>query len=161
MRTLLLSFASLALLAGCTAGHAAPSRAGSLTGTQWLRTDDTNAAPHVPTIEFTERRASGFDGCNTWFATPARKGDELHFGGVATTRRACEGDSTRAAERNFLNVLHSVRRATVENGELVFYNGSGAQIARFMSAEATAAAAAVTPEAPAAAPAPATTTPSN
>ncbi len=135
MRTLLLPLASLAVLAACTAGHAAPSRAGALTGTEWTRTDDTEASPHYATISFTERRASGYTGCRTWFATPTRSGDQLHFGGVTTTGN-CDVGAGRAAERSFLSALHGVRRAVMQNEELVFSNGSGHEIARFSQANA-------------------------
>lgn len=136
MRTLLLSLASLALAAACSAGRAAPSTAGSLTGTEWTRTDDAEASPHFATISFTERRASGFSGCNTWFATPRQNGEQLHFGGVTTRHRGCEAGAAREAERSFLSALRTVRRAVVQNEEMVFYGGNGQEIARFAQANA-------------------------
>lgn len=132
MRTLLVSIASLGLLAACTAGHAAPPSSGSLNGTEWMRADDADSQPHVATISFTERRASGYTGCRGWLARPSRNGDRLHFGGVAKDGHACPNQSAGgAAERNFLAALAHVQRGVIENGELVFYDGRGTQIARF------------------------------
>jgi len=158
MRTLLLSIASLGLLAGCTAGHAAPASSGSLNGTEWMRTDDTNASPHNATISFTEREASGYTGCTTWLSTPSRNGDALHFGGVRTEHACHSAEVAEAAQRNFLNALHSVRRGVIENGELVFYDGRGAQVARFDQTNPPSVPENTAPEAPSQpTPAPSTT----
>jgi len=158
MRILLLSIASLALVA-CTAGHAAPPSSGSLNGTEWMRADDSDSQPHVATISFTERRASGYTGCRGWLARPSRNGDRLHFGGVAKDGHRCPTQSAGgAAERSFLAALDHVQRGVIENGELVFYDGHGTQIARFTRTNPPSAPANTTPEAPSQ-PAPAMTMP--
>jgi heat shock protein HslJ len=131
-----------------------------LNGTEWMRADDADSQPHVATISFAERRASGFTGCRTWLAMPSRRDDRLHFGGVSKQGHSCPTQSAGgAAERSFLRALDRVQRGVIENGELVFYDGSGAQIARFTQTNPPAVAANTTPEAPSQ-PAPAMTAPS-
>lgn len=113
-------------LAACATAGPAPE----LTGTAWLRADDADAAPHLPTITFTERGASGFAGCNQWFAAAERDGASIRFGNIGLTRRACPG-APMAAEQRFVRALRSARSFAVRDGELVLRDGGGGAVARF------------------------------
>jgi heat shock protein HslJ len=93
--------------------------------------DDLNANPHGATMEFEGARASGFTGCNRWFASIAQHGEQLRFGAVGTTRMACQAEVQAATERNFLVALDATRVARTEDGELVFYDSAGVEAARF------------------------------
>lgn len=119
--------AALALSACATAEPIDP-----LAGTEWRRSDDENAAPHFPTLAFTERGASGFAGCNRWFSAVTRDATAMQFGNVGITRMACLAESQAATERNFSDVLERTRGWRMENDELVLLDEAGAQLARFV-----------------------------
>ncbi len=124
---------SLLLLSACASE---PTTLGGpiaihLSGTTWRRVDDRNANPHGATLEFAENRASGFTGCNRWFATVTQDGEELRFGDVGTTRMACAAEPAAAAERNFLNVLSATRDAHYDGEVLVLLDAEQNVIARF------------------------------
>src|SRR5690606_36442771 len=95
MRAIILAIA----LAGCAATSAPPAPHNYLAGTSWRRVDDENASPHNPTIAFEEARASGYSGCNRWFASIAHDGEVLTFGDLGSTRMAC-AEPAMAAEQN-------------------------------------------------------------
>lgn len=103
MRSALLA---LSLLAACVQTPASPPSeapaAIHLSGTKWQRIDDENANPHGATLEFDGARASGYTGCNRWFASVTQNGEELRFGDVGTTRMACQAGVQAATERSFL-----------------------------------------------------------
>jgi len=121
----------LALLAACASAPPSEPLPATLAGTAWRRIDDENANPHGATLEFTERGASGYTGCNRWFSSIERQGEALDFGNIGTTRMACQADVQAATEQSFLAALNATRRVRVEGGELVLYDAAGAEAARF------------------------------
>lgn len=104
---------------------------GVLTGVEWRRVDDEHASPHGGTITFGEDgRAAGFAGCNRWFATVTRQGDQLSFGQAGLTRMMCP-ELQMAAERRFIAAISATRGYRIE-GELLFLtDDAGAVLARF------------------------------
>ena len=93
--------------------------------------EDVEASPHYPTMNFEEARASGFNGCNQWFAGVTHDGEALRFGPVGTTRRACEAGSAGAVERRFLAMLSATRYAHYDQDALVLLDAEQHQIGRF------------------------------
>lgn len=126
MRAIILGIA----LAGCAATSAPPAPHNYLAGTSWRRVDDENASPHNPTIAFEEARASGYSGCNRWFASIAHDGEVLTFGDVGSTRMAC-AEPAMAAEQNFFAALEATRFAHYDDAVLVFLDAEQNQVARF------------------------------
>jgi heat shock protein HslJ len=126
-------FVLFALAACATPQPPTSPTAMHLSGTKWVRVDDANAAPHNPTLEFEEARASGFAGCNRWFASVTQLGEELRFGDVGTTRMACSAESATAAERSFLAALAAARYAHYDRDALVLLDANQQQLARFES----------------------------
>jgi heat shock protein HslJ len=126
MRALVLA----AALAACATPASAPGAAIHLSGTSWIL-DDADASPHFPTIRFEDARASGFDGCNSWFAAVTQEGEVLRFGPVATTRRACQAESAGAVERRFLAMLGATRYGHYDQDVLVLLDGEQHQLGRF------------------------------
>jgi heat shock protein HslJ len=124
-----ISFVLLALLCACAS--APPSESSTLAGTSWRRIDDENANPHGATLEFTERGAAGYTGCNRWFASVERAGEALDFGDIGTTRMACGAGVQTATERSFLAALNATRRARATADELVLFDAAGVEVARF------------------------------
>lgn len=127
MRALLLAL----LLAACAAppptGNSAPD-ARPLVGTRWTMVTDARAAP---TLVFGEAgRASGFSGCNQWFAQVDRTDGGLRFNAVGMTRRACE-PAAMDVERAFGDALERTLAAQVEDHMLTLIGENGEAIARF------------------------------
>jgi heat shock protein HslJ len=127
MRAVLLAL----MLAACAQTTADAPHAIHPAGTSWIRVDDENAAPHNPTMEFNTASASGFAGCNRWFAGVTQDGEELSFGNVGTTRMACQAEPAAAAERNFLAALAATRYAHYDQDALVLLDAEQNQVARF------------------------------
>lgn len=134
MRSALLAL----LFLGACAQTPAPAPSGEagatsqLSGTKWLRVDDENANPHGATLEFEDARASGYTGCNRWFASVTQSGEQLRFGAVGTTRMACQTGMQADTERNFLAVLDAARYARYEEEDLVLLDERQNQIALFV-----------------------------
>ena len=123
---------ALVLALALTACVEAPALIGPihLSRTHWIM-DDADAAPHFPTIDFSDSRASGFDGCNSWFAAVEQDGETLRFGHVATTRRACDAESAGAVERRFLAMLNATRYGHYDQDALVLLDAEQHQLGRF------------------------------
>jgi len=126
---LLAALAMLALSACVSTGPLGPPL--PLAGTHWVRSDDADAAPHFPTLAFSDGRASGFDGCNLWNAPIDQTGGGLRFGQAATTRRACGADSAAATARRFWQAIRATRAARNEGDALVLLDVEQNVLARF------------------------------
>lgn len=131
MRTLLV----VLLLAACAAPP--PSKTNPdqrpLAGTRWMMMQSTDAHA-VPTIEFREAgRASGFGGCNQWFAQVDRAGGGLRFSAIGMTRRACEAPAMDI-ERDFADRLARTHAAQVDEDTLTLIGENGDALARFQRA---------------------------
>lgn len=124
MRAILLS---AALLAACA--NQAPSPLGDFANSEWVLANETGAAS-PPTLAFDGERASGFAGCNRWFATVTRNGEALSFSGIGLTRMMCPPPAMEA-ERDFVAALEGTANARIESEQLILSDGSGAEMARF------------------------------
>ena len=127
MRALLVSL----LLAACTTAPPPASGHNYLAGTSWFRVDDEEANPHGATMEFTEREASGYTGCNRWFTSVTHDGEALDFGDIGMTRIACQSEMQAGTERRFLIVLEATRYAHYDRDVLVLLDANQQMIARF------------------------------
>lgn len=127
MRAILLS---AVLLAACA--NQPPSPHGDLANSEWVLANETGAAS-PPTLAFEDERASGFAGCNRWFATPTRNGEALSFAGIGLTRMMCSPQAMEA-ERDFVAALEGTASARIEGDQLLLSDASGAEMARFRRA---------------------------
>jgi heat shock protein HslJ len=127
--------ALLALAACATPAPAPPpttSAAIHLSGTHWRRVDDEDAMPHPATMAFSSDRASGYTGCNRFFARVTQHGESLAFHDVATTRMACDSaEVAQATERSFLSVLERTRFGHYDRDALVLLDKDQMVIGRF------------------------------
>jgi heat shock protein HslJ len=132
-----LALAAAVVLAGCctTKTNGTPGLAPQLDGTHWTRTDDSDAAPHFPTLEFANGRASGFDGCNRWSANYSQSGDDLRFGAIASTRMACGAESAAATARSFHNAIDETRHVAMGAAQLTLLNLKRHEIAQFSAGD--------------------------
>lgn len=122
------------LLAACAAPPPAKDNTKAnpppLAGTSWVMVHEADARA-VPTIEFREAgRASGFTGCNQWFAQVDRSDAGLSFNAIGMTRRACE-PSAMEIERDFAQSLSQARAAQVDEDMLTLIGENGEAVARF------------------------------
>lgn len=103
LRSVRASLLALALCACATAQPPATVTGAQLAGTSWRQTDPATPAAQTPTIAFgADGRASGFAGCNQWFASvSSTEGGNLRFGAIGATRRMCE-PAAMEVERAFL-----------------------------------------------------------
>lgn len=136
MRFLFPALFALALAACASPSAQAPSTGAAiqLSGAKWIRTDDADANPHGATLEFSDTRASGYTGCNRWFADVTQNGEALRFGPVGTTRMACQTQMQQATERHLLDVLSATRYAHYDQDTLVLLDAEQHQLASFDSA---------------------------
>jgi heat shock protein HslJ len=127
MRAIILSL----LLAACAGPPPSQTNAPNmrpLVGTRWVMM--TEAGP-APTLEFREAgRASGFSGCNQWFAQVDRSDGGLRFGAIGMTRRACEPPAMEI-ERDFAARLERAQAAQVDEDTLTLIGENGEAVARF------------------------------
>ncbi len=117
-------------LAACASAEPAQTPI-HLAGTSWLRVDDEQANPHGATLNFEAARATGYTGCNRWFAAVTQDGEALRFGEIGMTRMACQTPMQAATERNFLQVLRATRYAHYDQDALVLLDDQQRVIARF------------------------------
>lgn len=145
MRALLIA-ASAALLAGCMHhGHDTmgshqsnpPPHHGGQDGGQhvalageWM---EASRAQRPPTILFEGARASGFAGCNRWFAEVTQSGSNLTFGAIGMTRMMCEEPMMRI-EGEFASAIERTRSYRMDGETLVLLDASGGELKRFLRA---------------------------
>jgi len=122
--------ATLLLLAACVTPSTATTSF-ALAGTSWQRNDDADANPHGATLEFADARASGYTGCNRWFADVTHENMTLRFGAIAMTRMACQTEMQADTERHFVDALNHTRFYHLDGEELVFTDDHSADVARF------------------------------
>jgi len=113
-----------ALLALCAAACAAAATPAALSGaplhdTNWMLNDpDAPLGAARPTLTVSEGRASGFTGCNQWFAAvDAAANGNLRFANVGATERVCAPPAMEI-ERRFLNTLARTRAAEYDRDML-------------------------------------------
>ncbi|MGE5301350.1 MAG: META domain-containing protein [Acidobacteriota bacterium] len=80
-------------------------------------------------LDPSRKKASGFSGCNSFFAGYELVGDSLKFGSVGSTRRACLDPET-AMETRFLKALEETREWKISDAMLLLL-GDGHVLARF------------------------------
>lgn len=75
-------------------------------------------------------RLAGSTGCNNLMGSYERKGDQLSFRQLASTRMACPAE-LMVLERNFLNALNDVVSWQIVGEMLILDNAQGKELARF------------------------------
>jgi heat shock protein HslJ len=86
-----------------------------------------------PTITFEAGRASGFAGCNRWFAEATHDGASLRFGAAGATRMACEPPMMQI-ESDFLSMIERTRAYRRDGDTLTLLDEDGAEIGTFLRA---------------------------
>lgn len=79
-------------------------------------------------LTFNEDRVYGNAGCNHWFATYERDGQQIRFSNIGSTRKMCP-ELIMKQEHHFLELLSQVERWDVSNiDQLRFWPAEGAPI---------------------------------
>ena len=79
-------------------------------------------------LTFSEDRVYGNAGCNHWFATYQRDGQQIRFSNIGSTRKMCP-ELIMKQEQHFLELLSQVERWDVSNiDQLRFWPAEGAPI---------------------------------
>lgn len=125
-----------AVLAAACATEPEPAAAPDLAGTRWLAEDIDNLGVidyARPTLSFPEPdQAVGNAGCNRFFGGVVIDGNEIAFGMLGTTRRAC-AEALMDQEQQFLRALSRtvLFRLDDEQRLLYFVDADGNEILRF------------------------------
>lgn len=132
----------LTLLVACHGGGAGITRpaAVGIEGIEW-RLSEVAGVPFSPmagepepflTFDDEKRQATGFAGCNNFFAGYELSGSALTFGLVGSTRMAC-ADRKNGLEKEFFSALEKTRTWKINGSVLLLLDG-GEVLARFRAA---------------------------
>jgi heat shock protein HslJ len=131
--------ASIFLLTACSSSGSGRD----LTGGIWLLSE-LNGEPPLPettlTAEFNEDgQVGGSAGCNSYNTTYVVEGDQLTFGEqIVSTMMACL-EPIMEQEKEFQQVLISTASYDIQDDELILFDASGNESARFMMIDQTLA----------------------
>lgn len=108
-----------------------------LRGTTWVLADAGAAAggkaPFL-TLDPVQQQLIGQAQCNRLMGQFTLAGDQIGFGQVASTRRACIPDD--GSEQRFLQSLAEVKRYRIERNELLLFGDGSAPLLRFKPGKA-------------------------
>jgi heat shock protein HslJ len=108
------------------AGAAAPA-APALTGTRWIGVIDAGLDPGLaPRLEFIAGHLQGFTGCNLMSGSWRVEGNEVRFGAIAATKRACMGPGGEI-EKRVLAAMGDRSRVRRDGERLVIEAPGGAR----------------------------------
>ena len=95
---------------------------------------NTSKATKTPRIQFSkkEMKATGNNGCNSFFATFDTVEGRLSFGPVGMTRMACQ--EWMENEMAFLAILQASQRYSIDGYTLLIMDGSGQVVGKFIAA---------------------------
>ena len=96
---------------------------------------DTAKATKKPRIQFSkkEMKATGSNGCNSFFANFDTVEARLSFGPVGATRMACQ--DWMENEMAFLAMLQAAQRYAIDGYTLLIMDGNGQEIGKFLAAD--------------------------
>ena len=128
----------MALVAMAAAGCAGEpdEEVDPLLGTRWLA-EDIDGQGVLDKVQSTitfdrPERMVGHGGCNRFFGTMSKTGDDIQIGPLGGTRMACENE-IMSQERRFLQALEQARRLRHEEKKKMLYmaDANGANILTF------------------------------
>ena len=126
-KTFLLSLTALLstfAIAACSVAEK-EDPAPDLKGTSWtMKLDAKSGCDVAPYIEFTENKATGDLGCNSFSGDYKRDGNKLPFQNVAATLRMCD-PASMALEEKMQRLLKDTRRIRGNKESLSFIDSQG------------------------------------
>lgn len=136
-----LALVAAAALSACSVPElqpaVAPVVAQKLVGVQWEAVTFNHAQPvQAPRPQLrwtTPQLVVGVGGCNNFFGSVEMAGDNLRFGPLAATGKACM-TAPSGQEDLFFKALESTRKARMERGQLVLLDENGMVLMRLTTA---------------------------
>jgi heat shock protein HslJ len=138
--------AALVLMSLAALAHSQTSRDLStdqrvLTGTEWrlvsfgpAGSEASLVAGTTVTLKFGEDgRASGSTGCNSYGGTYQVRGDNISFGRLISTKRACLDQNANQQEQRFLSALESANRFRLASNRLTILSERGRNALNFVN----------------------------
>ena len=112
-----------------------------LTGTEWRLVSFGPAGAEADVIAGTtvtlkfggDGRASGSTGCNSYGGTYQVRGDNVSFGRLISTRRACLDQNANQQEQRFLAALEAANRFRLSSNRLTILSDRGRNSLNFVS----------------------------
>lgn len=112
-----------------------------LTGTDWLLVsfgpsgaEASLVAGTTVTLRFgQEGRASGSTGCNSYSGTYQVRGDNISFGRLISTKRACLDQNANQQEQRFLSALEAANRFRLSSNRLTILSERGRNALNFVN----------------------------
>lgn len=112
-----------------------------MTGTEWRLVSfgptgsETNlVAGTTVTLKFGEDgRASGSTGCNSYGGTYQVRGDNISFGRLISTKRACLDQNANQQESRFLSALEAANRFRLSSNRLTILSDRGRNALNFIN----------------------------
>lgn len=83
------------------------------------------------------RQFGGYAGCNSYFGSYTRDGEQVKFSVSGMTKRMCDIAGMKQ-EGAFLGMLRSAARLSVQGGALHVFDQNGSELARFVPADSSA-----------------------
>lgn len=80
-------------------------------------------------------QATGDGGCNRFSGTAEVTGDQITFGMLMMTRRACAVEAMQMQENKYTTAFERVRQWRIENGLLHLMDDSGQDVLRFYAGD--------------------------
>jgi heat shock protein HslJ len=112
-----------------------------VTGTEWRLSsfgpadgEASLVAGTTVTLKFGEDgRASGSTGCNSYSGTYQVRGDNISFGRLISTRRACLDQKANQQEQRFLSALEAANRFRLSSNRLTIFSDRGRNALNFVN----------------------------
>ncbi|HEX5603105.1 MAG TPA: META domain-containing protein [Pyrinomonadaceae bacterium] len=112
-----------------------------LTGIEWrlislgpAGSETTAVAGTTVMLRFAEdNRASGSTGCNSFSGAYQVRGDNISFGRLVSTRRACLDQNANEQEQRFLSTLGAANRFRLTRGRLTILSDRGRTVLNFVN----------------------------
>lgn len=138
--------AVLVLMTFHVVGQSQPSRNLStdqrvLTGTEWRLVSFGPAGSEADVIAGTtvtlkfgeDGRAGGSTGCNSYGGTYQVRGDNISFGRLISTKRACLDQNANQQEQRFLSALETANRFRLSSNRLTILSDRGRNALNFVN----------------------------
>ena len=114
-----------------------------LTGTEWrlvsfgpAGAEASLVAGTTITLKFGEDgRASGSTGCNSYGGTYQVRGDNISFGRLISTKRACLDQNANQQESRFLSAIEAANRFRLSSNRLTILSNRGRNALNFVNSE--------------------------
>lgn len=137
----ILALLSFAVLAQSQTGRDLSTDQRVLTGTDWrlvsfgsAGSETSLVAGTTVTLKFGEDgRASGSSGCNSYGGTYQVRGDNISFGRLISTKRACLDQNANQQESRFLSALEAANRFRLSSNRLTILSDRGRSALNFVN----------------------------